>query len=471
MSDWTTYDEIRYTNHPYMQTHPDRLAVMAVLHGLEPPRPSKARVLELGCGAGGNLIGVAYALPDVRAVGVDLAQTAIEEARSAAAAVGVENVEFRRANVMDVADGRLGEFDYVIAHGLYAWIPPEARAATLAAIKSHLAPDGIAYVSYNAHPGGHLRRLLREAGLVHAHGIEDSAARAEKARELYRFLQVRVADDPYGAMLRLEVSALADGPQARLVHDELSEHWAPVWFADFARDAASHGLAYLCEASVDELWPRRFPDGIEEKMREFAGGDRIGFEQLQDLLLFRRFRSTLLCHDGAAATEALDPPSLRRLLFTARPPGDDDPVGLRRSAQTFLAAERPRAVAFEELRATLGEDLDADALTDALLEGMRDFDIGPRVDSPQRVVHAGEHPLASALARWQIERQPEVTTLLHGVVRIEDTAGASLLRLLDGTRDRDAIRRDLVAAGGPELTPEQLDQNLRPLGELGLLLA
>ena len=82
---------------------------------------------------------------------------------------------------------------------------------------------------------------------------------------------------------------------------------------------------------------------------------------------------------------------------------------------------------------------------------------------------AGERPRASALARWQIERQPEVTTLLHAVVRIDDEPGQILLRLLDGTRTRDEIRRDLAAAGGPELAPEQLDVNLRSLGELGLL--
>ena len=55
------------------------------------------------------------------------------------------------------------------------------------------------------------------------------------------------------------------------------------------------------------------------------------------------------------------------------------------------------------------------------------------------------------------------------MVRIEDAPGQILLRLLDGTRSRDDIRRDLAAAGGPELAPEQLDINLRSLGELGLL--
>ena len=33
------YDEVRYSNYPYAQTHPDRLATVAALHGLSPPDP------------------------------------------------------------------------------------------------------------------------------------------------------------------------------------------------------------------------------------------------------------------------------------------------------------------------------------------------------------------------------------------------------------------------------------------------
>ena len=33
------YDAVRYSNYPYAQTHPDRLATVAILHGLEPPDP------------------------------------------------------------------------------------------------------------------------------------------------------------------------------------------------------------------------------------------------------------------------------------------------------------------------------------------------------------------------------------------------------------------------------------------------
>ena len=233
--------------------------MIATLHGLHPPAPSRARVLEIGCGAGANLLALGYASPDVRAVGIDLARTAIEEAKVAAEEVGITNVEFQHADVMDITDGRLGEFDYVISHGVYAWIPAAARVALLAAVKAHLAPDGVAYVSYNAHPGGYVRRLLREAALWHARGERPGPEQAEKARELFEFLEIRVAEDPYGGMLGMEVPSLAKSPQHRFVHDELSDFWRPVWFHEFASAAADRGLQYLAEASPLELWPPKLP--------------------------------------------------------------------------------------------------------------------------------------------------------------------------------------------------------------------
>ena len=165
MSTRTAYDEVRYSNYPYAQTHPDRLATVGALHGLPTPDPATARVLEIGCGAGGNLIALAGATPGISAVGIDLAAAPIAEGRATAEAVGLRNVELRQGDVSDLRDGGLGDFDFVIAHGVYAWIPEPVRDDLLAAIHSHLAPDGLAYVSYNANPGGYMRRALRDAGL------------------------------------------------------------------------------------------------------------------------------------------------------------------------------------------------------------------------------------------------------------------------------------------------------------------
>src|ERR1044072_777143 len=121
------YDQVRYSNFPYAQTHPDRLATVAILHGLEPPDPFRARVLEIGCGAGGNLMAMAAATPGISAVGVDLASAPLEGGRAIAADVGVGNVELRQGDVRELTDGSLGAFDYIVAHGVYGWIPADAR--------------------------------------------------------------------------------------------------------------------------------------------------------------------------------------------------------------------------------------------------------------------------------------------------------------------------------------------------------
>ena len=131
----------------------------------------------------------------------------------AAAEIGVGTIEFRQGDITEIQNGELGEFDYVIAHGVYAWVPPPVRDALLAAIHAHLAPDGLAFVSYNAHPGGYLRKTLREAGLWFAQGEPGAEAVATRAQELYRYLmQQRAGDgDPWGLGAREDAAAADRG--------------------------------------------------------------------------------------------------------------------------------------------------------------------------------------------------------------------------------------------------------------------
>src|SRR5918911_242203 len=130
----TIYDDVRYSNFPYAQTHPDRLATVATLHGLDPPDPFHSRVLEVGCGAGGNLMAMVAATPGLRAIGVDLASGPIADGQAAAAAIGLQNLTLRQGDVRELVDGRLGEFDYVVAHGVYGWISEEGSDALLATV-------------------------------------------------------------------------------------------------------------------------------------------------------------------------------------------------------------------------------------------------------------------------------------------------------------------------------------------------
>src|SRR6476661_8295153 len=122
----TPYDELPYPGSAFAQTHPDRLATLATLFGMTPAPVERCRVLELGCGDGGNLIPMAFGLPESRFTGVDLATTAIARGQQLIDQVGLANIRIQNADLMDLDSG-FGEYDYIIAHGLYSWVPPQVR--------------------------------------------------------------------------------------------------------------------------------------------------------------------------------------------------------------------------------------------------------------------------------------------------------------------------------------------------------
>jgi 2-polyprenyl-3-methyl-5-hydroxy-6-metoxy-1,4-benzoquinol methylase len=464
------YDRVPYSNHPYAQTHPDRLATVAILHGLEPPDPLCARVLELGCGAGGNLMAMVAATPGIRAVGVDLAREPIESGRAMAAAVGLE-VDLHQDDVRALTDGHLGQFDYVVAHGVYAWVPPDVREAVLATMAASLAPTGIGYVSYNANPGGYFRQMLRDAGLWFARGAAaEESARAARAQELYIFLQQQRATsaDTYGALLERVLPPLAEGPIYRLVHDDLSEFWDPVWFWQFAEHAGRHGLEFVGEADLSGLRSELLPEGVDAEAWRLAGGDRVAFETLSDLLTARPFRQSVLCRAGAGVTREPSPERAARLHWAARPNAEPLEVGLVADAFAILDRERPHAVAFAALRDELGAD--PEALGAALLDGFRRERLIPHAAPLRAARDPGERPEASPLARWQAARGLELTSLGYTTVRMDEPAARALIELLDGTRDRAQIAAALRERTGLELTPDDLDANLRELARLFLLV-
>jgi SAM-dependent methyltransferase len=465
-----SYDEVPYSKYPYPQTHPDRLATIATLHGLDPAPPARCRVLELGCGAGGNLIPLAYAAPELEAVGVDLSPSAIADGRTTVEALGLENVELREGDLRELRDGDSGGFDYVVAHGVYAWVDADVRDALLVAIRNQLAPDGVGFVSYNALPGGYLRRMIREMGLWHARGAEDPLARAGAAQELFRFLaEHRVADDPYGTMLARELRRVVGRSLHTLVHDDLGDNTVAVWFSDFVAHARDHDLEFVGESELADLEDDRLPPGVEPAVRELAGDDRVAFEQYSDFLLGRKFRQTLLCREDRAVLDAPTPERMTALrwLSSAVPEGGV-PSGLLPRAIAVLEGVWPDTLAFEDLREQLG--VDAGKLSNALLHGFRSGVVEPHVDPPRWSQTPGELPRASALARLQAADAIDLTNLRHENVRMEEDAARRLLRLLDGTRGHDEILAELARGDDPvSLAAEDLERNLETLADLALL--
>jgi SAM-dependent methyltransferase len=465
------YTEVPYPGLAFPQTHPDRLALLAVLHGLDPAPPDRARVLEAGCADGLNLVAMAGHSPGLTAAGFDVVEPAL--GRAAAADLGLANVALERADMLDARDR--GEFDYVVAHGVYAWVPDAVREALMALIGRSLAPHGVAFVSYNALPGARLRTMLREMALLHAGEDAGIALRLERARELYEFLAPWSENRPdaYGAVLATELERLRRLPRAVLAHDDLGERYDPCGLRDVVAHAARHGLRYLGDAEPAELLADRQPPGVDEQLDAIAEGDRVVWEQYADLLAGRAFRQTLLCRADAPVDDVVDPRRLTRLWFRAtdragigggegsdaieagtaagsHPGGSSGAAGNGSSgsgAIARLALARPRSLPFGEL---LG-DGEPGALAAELWRAFRAGEVELSSAPDRHVTVAGERPDASPVARWQAARGPELTSLAHDPVRLDDPLGRLLVRLCDGTRDRAALTAALVDSVGTEL--------------------
>ncbi len=319
----SSYDELPYPAMVFPQSHPNRLATVAALHGMDPaPPPLEAcRVLELGCATGGNLIPMALEMPGASLLGIELSATQAEAGQAAIASLGLTNVRIEQGDILSLPDD-LGEFDYIVAHGVYSWVPGPVRDALLAACRRHLAPNGIAYLSYNTKPGWRLQAAVRDLLLFHAGGIEDGEQRIAQSMAMIDFMCRSVPDliKPYRSLFESLARRLdtPDDRTARLFHDLIAEVNHPVYFEEFAAHAAGHGLRYLAEADEARMGTVRLPPDLLERI-DALDGDPLRREQYLDFVCNRSFRQSLLCHAGVRSSLAPEPANLARPLDPRRP--------------------------------------------------------------------------------------------------------------------------------------------------------
>jgi len=472
------YDVIDYPGGWYPQTHPDRLATMGTLFGMQPAPPERCRVLEVGCGAGWNLLFMASNLPESEFVGIDQARRPIEQGGELATTLGLENVSLRALDLMDLPD-TFGTFDYIVAHGVYSWVPAPVRDRLLAVCRAHLAPQGIAYVSYATYPGRYLTQMMREMMLHYSQQFEDPQEKVQKARLFLRFLRdAQPDDDLYGRLLDEAYERVSKVPDEYLAHDDLAEFNAAFYFQEFVGHAAEHGLQYVAEGNFYEMTDLRLSNEAARICRELAR-DHNDWEQYLDFLYFRRFRQTLLCHDDVTLVRAQEPEQMRTF-YVAAPvsveqatPSEDGEAEevfrshkaatqttnpLIRAVFLCLRDRWPHFVAFDalvdEARARASEqdpsrqvnredDVQKIGATVLKLYAARFLKL--RVRRPPVFTVVSDRPVGYPIARLQVqEGQSSAGNVLSENVLLENPLERLLLPLLDGTRDRAALRTALV---------------------------
>jgi len=514
-----SYDAVHYPARAFPTTHPEHLATVLTLLGLQAPPVENCRVLEIGCATGGNLLPMAESLPAASFVGIDLSGAQIEAARAAVGKLGLKNVEVRCQDLCNFgrpqtpsATGwpgrRAGQpappgparpelFDYIITHGLYSWVPPETRQALFALCARHLAPGGIAFISYNTLPGWHVQSAIRELMLAHVFGAGvDSGNVApatpreitDKAREVLDFLTAAdPAGAPFAVQLKETASQLRGLLDANLLHDHLSPINDPVYFSQFAAECSARGLRYLGDARTQSASP---PDPAAS---DVLPGEKVAptlsqiAPQPADMELFldvwsnRPFRHSLVCRSDAPPAP-LDDAAASKTPFTASPrymrglfvgsslkptslsepefgtPAPETFINSRgftatvaepltRSAMLCLADAWPARVPFDGLLeaawARMGlaggsPGTGAERLAPALLQGHLSGLIELSIRPVRCATRLTRRPVARLLSRVQSETDDTVTTLRHDNLQLNATA-RHLLRLLDGSRDFAAL--------------------------------
>lgn len=469
------YDTVAYPELTYGFSHPARLAAITTLLGLDPAPTATARVLELGCASGLNLIAMAPGLPDAAFVGIDHSARQIERGRAVARDLGLANVELRHADVLDRVP--LGQFDIVLAHGLYTWVPDAVRDRVVEVCAEVLAPHGVAMISFNCYPGWAMPAVVRDMMLFRAGRATDPRARVQRAKEVLDLLGEPLPggdDSAYAAFLVAYRAPRGlgsdDWADASLLHDELEPHNRPCWFHELADHVGRHDLEYLAEAAFgDSLVDDLDPAAVRHAAR--LADDRLEFEQYLDFLRNRMFRKALVCRAGLAGERTVQLDRLARLtVATLARPAEPDPIRpdaarfalpdgpsfatahpLSVAAFEHLASVSPASVPFGDLvaaaAARIGAPVAAADVGQLAVTIVSAFghDVGLadlRTDRPSLATRAGEHPRVSAVARHQAGTGPVVTSLRHTRVELDD-ASRALVLLADGTRARAALAEAL----------------------------
>ncbi|MBM3578978.1 MAG: methyltransferase domain-containing protein [Alphaproteobacteria bacterium] len=468
-----SYDDLPYVSHPFPQTHPARLGAVARIFKLAAPDLSRARVLELGCAAGGNLIPLAARHPDAYFLGVDLSQRQIDEGQRRVTALGLSNVNLRRQSLTDLRS-KDGGFDYIICHGVYSWVPEQVRDAILRIARENLAPNGVAFISYNVLPGWRLRQTLRDALALHVGPQGPLRERVARAREMLSFLEQNTpAETTWGAIFRAEAQHLRTADDSYIGHEFLEDCNEPCSFAEFMGNAAGRGLAYLGEAALSTMMPENMNPAAAPLLRALAGDNQVSLEQHMDIFTGRTFRQTLLIHkerEGKCMRKIM-PDALEGLHFVPRPDfaflREEDgkaifadgsgawfstPDADVRKAIEALAARAPESSSIEEIVAAMevrGASVDeavrskiADALLRMALVGL----LTPSTE-PMRIARAlSAKPVACPMLRGDAAAGVlHSANLRHEPIRL-DIVAQVVTPLLDGSNDREALIAATIAA-------------------------
>ncbi|MDT8398036.1 MAG: class I SAM-dependent methyltransferase [Pseudomonadales bacterium] len=470
----TNYDLLPYKSYPFAVTCPENLASIATLFGMQPPDFRCARVLELGCASGGNIIPLAELYPDSEFTGIDLSSKEIGEGLEQIAATDLHNIKLQAMSVADI-DAAFGKFDYIIAHGLFSWVPYEVQEHILRICKENLVENGVAFVSFNTLPGWNLVNSVRGMMQYHTESISDPQEKANQARLILQFMIDGLEGDNslHAQLMREEMELLSGKEDYYLLHDHLEDDNHPIYFHEFMQRARTAGLDFLGDTDLHTMLVDNLPPSVSAHLRKLT--DMVQSEQYMDFFRNRRFRNTLLCHQGVPLNRNITPQTVERfyvstdarcateinestlaegfeLSFTLNKIALSTKNRLSKLVFIVLVEQSGRPLALDDIVAKVLEkapDISAGqirqhifnelSLIGLVFKGILKLRLSPGV----YLMAVPEKPKTTRTARYLAEKGDVVTSCRHQLVSMQEIE-TIILKLLDGTRTVDEVAAALL---------------------------
>jgi methyltransferase-like protein/SAM-dependent methyltransferase len=459
------YDEFTYETNPFPETHPGNLAALGRLFGIQTTAAQHCRVLELGAATGGNIIPMAWRLPHSEFMGVELSAPQVAIGNRLIQGLELPNIRLEAADILQLEAAQLGQFDYIIVHGVYSWVPASVREKILQLARECLTPNGIAYISYNVLPGWRMRGSLRDLLLHATRDVAGAQAKYTACIAALERLQAALqhAETDSGRYLQKEIVRLLKAHPSYVLHEYLAGENTPFLFSEFLADIGRHGLQYVCETDLNTLFDSTLPAPAQAALADID--DPLQHEQWMDFVRMRTFRQSLICRADLPMEREIDLDVFQTFFFSANlrskgkvglnnnkpdvfltPDGAELHVShpLSKAALLHLREVHPYTPSFAELREIAAAEVRkagaahyAGETGEWLSEWFSLYSyrgVLGHLHACTLRAEVAEYPQAQLLARRQAEQGWSTVASIHHQVLSLDCFSRRLLVLLDGSR-------------------------------------
>jgi methyltransferase-like protein/2-polyprenyl-3-methyl-5-hydroxy-6-metoxy-1,4-benzoquinol methylase len=469
-----TYDELPYPSKPFPQTHPRHLATISKLHGIESPKITNCKVLEIGCANGSNIIPMACDLPDSHFIGIDFSKRQIKQANNTKNALKINNINFYACNILDIDDS-YEQFDYIIAHGIYSWIPDNVKEHLINLCKQRLTNKGIVYISYNTYPGWKMREILRDEMLFHAKNFSNISEKIEQSKLFINLLSEVIDTEytTYGDILKNEINSLWSHDESYFYHDLLEGVNNPIYFYQFIENTKKAGLQYIGDTDYSSA----VINNINPKLNNILdniNADYIQKEQYLDFVWNRMFRQSLLCHNDISLDRSIVIDNMKQMYFSSNAKCQEDISEIKsnhivsymvndltiksdckftKSILHTLGNAWPESISYETLLQETKNILELNSEFDDDKENITSYlniinnlytsrAINIYIDPPHIKKQVTNKPLVRPITRLQAKYSQWTTNQLHQPISV-DTMSKFLIPMLDGNHTFTAIKNKI----------------------------